>query len=445
MLALRLAGETAADAPTCAAAADDFGHIVHRVPACVVRPASSADVASVVSFAARNRIPVSARGSGHSTNGQSQADSGIVLDMTALRQIHELSRAHVIVDAGISWRSLLTATLPSGMAPPVLTDYLGLSVGGTLSVGGIGGTSHRHGPQTANVLELEVVTGDGGTHTCSASRNPGLFHAVLAGLGQCGVITRATLRLVPAAERVRRYKLYYEDLHALTAEQRSLLDEGRFDFLQGQVQPDDAGGWRHMLEVATFFSPPAEPRDDDLPRDLGYARGFAEIEDLTYFEFLDRLTVGEEYLRATGEWMWPHPWWNVLLPNSEVDAFVESAMAGTTRDDIGENGVVLVYPFPRDRFTTPLLRVPAEPLVFLFTLLRFASPADPTAVERMTRSNRELHERARSVGGCRYPVGTVPFGPDDWRAHFGATWDDLVRAKSEYDPQRILAPGQGIF
>ncbi len=42
--------------------------------------------------------------------------------------------------------------------PPVFTDYIELSIGGTLSLGGIGGTSYRYGVQVDNVLSLEVVT-----------------------------------------------------------------------------------------------------------------------------------------------------------------------------------------------------------------------------------------------------------------------------------------------
>jgi cytokinin dehydrogenase len=41
----------------------------------------------------------------------------------------------------------------------VWTDYLRLTVGGTLSNAGIGGQAFRHGPQIANVHELDVVTG----------------------------------------------------------------------------------------------------------------------------------------------------------------------------------------------------------------------------------------------------------------------------------------------
>ena len=66
-----------------------------------------------------------------------------------------------MVGAGATWRAVLGATLARGLTPPVLTNYLGLSVGGTLAVGGIGGTSSRYGMQTDNVLALDVVTGDG--------------------------------------------------------------------------------------------------------------------------------------------------------------------------------------------------------------------------------------------------------------------------------------------
>jgi cytokinin dehydrogenase len=93
-------------------------------------------------------------------------------------------------------------TLTHGYTPPVLTDYLRLTVGGTLSVGGVSGTSWRYGAQVDNVEELTVVTGAGKTVKCSESENRSLFEAVLAGQGQCGVMVGARLRLVPAPELV---------------------------------------------------------------------------------------------------------------------------------------------------------------------------------------------------------------------------------------------------
>ena len=47
------------------------------------------------------------------------------------------------------------------------------------------------------LLELLVVTGEGKLETCSPNRNATLFNAVLGGLGQFGIIVRATVKLVP--------------------------------------------------------------------------------------------------------------------------------------------------------------------------------------------------------------------------------------------------------
>ena len=91
----------------------------------------------------------------------------------------------------------------------MVPDYLDLSVGGTLVVGGVGSRIWRSGVVADNLLELRVVTGRGEQVSCSPTRNPRLFDAVRAGLGQVAVITGATLPLVPAPRRVRRFLLYY--------------------------------------------------------------------------------------------------------------------------------------------------------------------------------------------------------------------------------------------
>jgi len=79
---------------------------------------------------------------------------------------------------------VLAATLPRGRTPPVLPDYLDLSVGGTLVVGGVGSRTWRQGTVSDTVVELRVVTGRGEQVSCSPTRNPRLFDAVRAGLGQ---------------------------------------------------------------------------------------------------------------------------------------------------------------------------------------------------------------------------------------------------------------------
>ena len=149
-------------------------------------------------------------------------------------------RRTATVGAGAVWSAVLTASLAHGLTPPVFTDYIELSVGGTLSAGGVGGASHHHGAQVDTVVELEVVTGTGQIQTCSATRDTDLFHAALSGLGQVGVITRAVLRLVAAPTSVRSYSLSYPTVSALTAAQRKAVGDGRFDWLEGTILPDGA-------------------------------------------------------------------------------------------------------------------------------------------------------------------------------------------------------------
>ena len=55
------------------------------------------------------------------------------------------------------------------------------------------------------------------------------------------VITRATLKLIPAPKQVRRYVLTYPDLGTLLTDERLLAADERFDAMQGTVLPTPAG------------------------------------------------------------------------------------------------------------------------------------------------------------------------------------------------------------
>ncbi|MDX8035256.1 FAD-binding protein [Lentzea sp. BCCO 10_0856] len=190
----------------------------------------------MIKHAAEHDLAVVPRGQGHSTSGQSQAPGGVVIDMTALAAVHEVGPDRVVVDAGAKWSDVMRATLPHGLTPPVLTDYLELTVGGTLSVGGLGGASHHYGAQTDNVLSLDVVTPTGDVVTCSPSSNRAVFDAVRAGRGRNGVIARVTLRLVQAPETVAWHKLHYDTIGQLVADQLQLVTTGEFDYVEGQLK-----------------------------------------------------------------------------------------------------------------------------------------------------------------------------------------------------------------
>jgi cytokinin dehydrogenase len=142
--------------------------------------------------------------------------------------------------------------------PPALTDFIGQTVGGTLSVGGIGGMTHRHGAQVDNVHELQVATGEGRLLRCSEHRHRDLFEAVLAGQGQLGLIVRATLKLIAAPKRIRIFNLVYFNPASMTAEMQRSMQDQRFEYLEGFSFQQSSGAWnlraasRQLLQPAGF-------------------------------------------------------------------------------------------------------------------------------------------------------------------------------------------------
>lgn len=440
--------ELVTDPAALSAASDDFGHMIHRMPQYVLKPASAADIGAVVAWAARQDLQVAARGQGHSNYGRPMVPGGVVIDMSALNTIHSIAPDRMVVDAGAKWSAVIDAALARGLTPPVLTTYIELSVGGTLSVGGIGGTSHLYGMQTDNVLDLNVVVAGGRELTCSATQNTDLFNAVRAGLGQAGIITRATLQLLPAPARVRRYQLYYPDQATLTADQRKVLAERRFQHLQGGFIPNGSGGWKFQLEGGVFYTgsePDGKPDDNTVLAGLSDTRTSAVIADLSYPEYLNTFATAEGMLRRNGQWFNPHPWWLTFLPGSAAESLAADILDQLTDEDVGPFGQIVYYPMTTGAFRTPLLRIPGGRVMFPFNIVRLPATDDQAAIDQMIKQNRTFYDRIRSAGGLLYPVSALAMSKNDWRAHFGPSYSLLSSAKTKYDPQHIFTPGYEVF
>jgi cytokinin dehydrogenase len=222
----------------------------------------------------------------------------------------------------------------------------------------------------------------------------------------------------------------------------AVLDE-RFSYLEGQVVPVPSGEWRFVLEAASYYTPPQEPDNtvllDGLRPDAG-----TMIQELTYFDWQNRLAPVVAALRQSGVWFFPHPWFNVFLPGSAVVSYVRDVLEEQTVADTG-HGPLLCYPFRRSKLRRRFVQTPDEEICYLFGILRTAPPDNLTVVDAQVAANRALFEQARALGGAYYPIGSLPFSPADWRQHFGANWPDFLRLKARYDPRQVLTPGQGIF
>jgi FAD/FMN-containing dehydrogenase len=443
-----LEGTLVTDPASLAPYATDVGNLIHRTPLAVLYPGSVADISAMIRFCARRGIRVAARGQGHTTFGQSQVSGGLIIDMGSLAEIHCVDTDSAEVDAGLKWNTLVQTTVPMGLTPPVLTGFLGLSVGGTLSVGGVSSTNAR-GAQVDRVRELEVVTGEGQLRRCSMQRDHDLFESVLAGIGQYGIITKAVIDLVPAHPMTRLYLLEYTDNARFFADFRTLLQRSEFDDVYNMWLPDGSGGWIYQLNATKNFEPGSPPNDAQLLRGLHVPLADAQIQDAPYLSYIQRVDAGIDFFKSIGLWDGVlHPWFDMFLPSHSVERYVGEVVPDLTPEDVGPVGFMLLFALKASKLRRPRLRVPAsQDWVFLFDVLTTASTPgpDPDFASRMLARNRRLFEKARRVGGYRYPIGSLEFSKLDWALHYGATADDVLRAKLKYDPHKILTPGPGIF
>jgi FAD/FMN-containing dehydrogenase len=433
----------------------DFGDLVDATPKAVLRPGSVQDIVKMVQYARRNGLKIAMNGQSgtgddlesHSNYGQSAVPGGISIDSKGLSAIHSIGPDYADVETGVAWSTLVDAALAKGLTPPSLTDYIRLSVGGTISIGGIGGTVQKYGLQCDTVQEIDVVTGEGRLVTASPTVRPDLFNAVVAGAGQCGIIVRAKLKLVPAPAKVRVFELRYHDLATYLADSEKLLRDGRFTHQEGQIaRKADDSGWDYTIEGGAYFTPPTAPDDTALLAGLHDDRAALQVQESDYRDWAFRLDAFEQSLKAGNYWHQPHPWLSLIVPASTVKQLADSVLAEVKGADLGV-GFCFLYPFYTSKLTRPLFALPepAEPVAYLFDLLRLPVPND-TGIDRMLAQNRRFYDRAVALGAKRYLVGAVPgLGRADWRRHFGRHWDGFAAAKRRYDPDHVLTPGQGFF
>ncbi|EXB74888.1 Cytokinin dehydrogenase 7 [Morus notabilis] len=466
-------------------AGKDFGGIHSVKPLAFVKPSGADDVSRLVKAASRSpNLTVAARGNGHSINGQAMANRGLVLDMRSLdhqdrfRVVRINGSDYADVSGGALWEDVLKRCLEFGLTPRSWTDYLSLTVGGTLSNAGVSGQTFRYGPQTSNVTELEVVTGKGETLVCSETENSDLFFSVLGGLGQFGIITRARVLLQPAPDMVRWIRVVYAEFEDFTRDAEFLVTqpEGKsFDYVEGFVfsnndnpstgrptvplSPDQtfnpsrlpprSGSVLYCLELALHYRNTDRPSIDtavnSLLRRLGFVEHLRFQVDVTYTDFLLRVKRAEEEAKANDVWESPHPWLNMFVSKSNVHEFDQVVFKNMLKDGVG--GPMLIYPLLRSKWDNRTSVVLPEGEVFyLVGLLRFTPPQTKAPlVEKIVLENREIVQYCSS-NGIDFKLYMPHYrSEEEWKRHFGNQWTRFVQRKANFDPMAILSPGQRIF
>ena len=436
------------DAETLEAASTDFGRIARKTPRAVVTPRSPVDVLQVIRHARRAKCPVSTRGAACSQSGQSLSENGILLDMRGLDRIGEIERDAIRVQGGVRWQDLVRHVHARGYMPMVLTSDLDTTIGGTLSIAGLGASSHLYGSQADNVEALEVVTGEGRLVRCSRAEHVSLFDCTRCGLGQFSVITEARIRLRRVPPRVRTFALRYDDLETLMKDQERVISRGRFQYIESGCQPREQGlrrpgtagstsaewSWRMDLTVELD----SEPDEGELLADLNYRwRTHTTRSIIEFVEGASRAATPPAPWPPGATWKLAHPWTEGILPWRTAAACVPAALDDFPADLLNRSRILL-GPLREDVFQAPMFMHPEGRLMMGFGI---QPEVPPPALPRVLPVMRKVSRRLTGMGGKRYLSSWVDHGHEGWKAHFGERWPRVLEWKETFDPDGILNPG----
>jgi glycolate oxidase len=207
---------------------------VHRwrdfVPQAVVLPRTAQQVAEVVRLANRHRVPIVPRAGGTGlADGAVPLHGGIVVDVKLMNGVHEvdLDNRTVTVGPGINMLKLNEQLRPHGvMYPDDPSSYPCSLVGGRIGTNGFSLIAARYGHTRDLVVSMELVlpTGEiirvgdgGGRNVRKSSTGYQLKHLFMGHQGTLGIVTEATLELVPRPEMEFSAYFSYPDFAAAYA------------------------------------------------------------------------------------------------------------------------------------------------------------------------------------------------------------------------------------
>lgn len=192
------------DDPDYAEASRGWDELFVHHPLVIVYAQQTQDVVNALTWARQHDVALRVRSGGHSLEGWSNVDNGIVIDVSELKWVRiDTTARTATVGAGLSQLEAVTALAKRNLAVTTGTEgSVGLS-GATLG-GGFGFLTRYLGMACDSLIGAEIVVPEGAD--CAKVINAGLEnHSDLlwalrgAGNGNFGIVTSLTYQLTPLA------------------------------------------------------------------------------------------------------------------------------------------------------------------------------------------------------------------------------------------------------
>lgn len=423
------------------------GTFLTGIPAAVVRPSSSREVAAVVRLAAEECIPIVPRGAGTGLSGGAVPEKGsIVMDLTAMHRILEIDTENMlaVVEPGVITADLHRAVESQELFyPPDPSSSPVCTLGGNIAECAGGPRGLKYGVTRDYVLGLEVVLASGeiiqcGGKTVKNVSGYDLTRLLVGSEGTLGIVTRAFLRLLPRPEDRRTLRADFPQIERAAQAVSAIISSGILpaalelmddvtircveNYLQGGLPLDveailliEVDGPAAVLEEQTRHIADICTRSGaarvEVPRTLSAAAGLWQAR-----KAVSPALVQIKPTKISED---------ATVPRSQIPALVRAIKDIARRHRL----TIAVFGHAGDGNLHPNLLV---------------DKSDPDEMDRAAAATAEIFQAALSLGGTlsgehgigllKAPYLTRQFGPAGVAA--------MQRIKEALDPRGILNPGK---
>lgn len=222
------------DPAVLAAHAGDKWFAAHA-PEAVVFARSAEDVSRLLKFCAEHGVPVTARGAGYGyVGGCVPTHGGVALSLMQMNRVLEINEGDFVT---VAQPGVITGELQAAVRvkklyyPPDPASLKNSTIGGNIATNAGGPKCLKYGVTRHYVLGLEVVLPNGDIVRCGGRTHKNKTGFDLVGLfvgseGMLGVVTEATLRLLPLPPSRAALSCGFKDIHAAAAAVQAIFAAG---------------------------------------------------------------------------------------------------------------------------------------------------------------------------------------------------------------------------
>lgn len=427
-----------------ARAIDVSGHLPH-LSEVVVWAQNATQVAQILQLASQRRVPVTPWGAGSSVEGNPiPVHGGILLSLEHMNRIIAIHSddMQATVQGGVKFRVLNAELQSQGL-------FFACNTGGDATIGGLlannaaGPKAVKYGAAKDNVLRIQVALADGrliecGSRSIKQSSGYDLTHLFVGSEGTLGVITEATVKLMPIPQHLSAVMATFPSVQAaidtVVAIKRSGLDAGALEFMGAdfayflnQIAPD-----REPLAVQPtlfmeFYAPDAAALETGLQqvRQLCHAHRADHVQATSDPQQREQLWAIRYAAYTTCQQVFAAQ--RLLTTDTAVPLSAYAALVGYIETELagrGLQGFMLGHAGDGN----------------MHVILPYA---DAASEARVMAFNAALVEHSLALGGTATGEHGVGLGKRAYmRREHGPALDVMRELKQLFDPHGVLNPGK---